>query len=248
MSYQSICHESIKSIIYELCIKTTEKLNKSQDELKKIKWNDGESNLDTEYSKLACKCCELAWDEIKEKNPKYSKIKIICEIPDINITFIYSDQKELKDKIELKSSTRNKIPGSTIGKLDINQMLIYCLRPNENNNSYIFKCGQYHDAMEKSEIDLFQDRTPRPHLNFDRLTNVSGIQDYVVKNKNYWIDHYVKCAINRIKPNTKCKHSWQDDMLKELKKKIINNYIKNISLEEFQIHKIILEDDPNASI
>ena len=34
----------------------------------KIKWNDGEANLDTEYSILACNCCEDAWKIIQNDN------------------------------------------------------------------------------------------------------------------------------------------------------------------------------------
>ena len=54
MSFELVYLQINKSIIYELGIETTKKLIESQDKLKSIKWNDGESNLDTEYSKLAC--------------------------------------------------------------------------------------------------------------------------------------------------------------------------------------------------
>ena len=83
-------------IVYILGIETTRKINEKQDELKRIKWNDGESNLDTEFSKLACDCCIMAWEEIKIKHPEYSNIAIICEIPDVNITFIYPGGKKSK--------------------------------------------------------------------------------------------------------------------------------------------------------
>ena len=95
-------------IVYRLGIETTKQINEKQDKLKRITWNDGESNLDTEYSKLACECCILAWDEMKIKNPEYSEIEIICEIPDINITFIYPSGIKTKQKIELKSSKVKK--------------------------------------------------------------------------------------------------------------------------------------------
>ena len=103
-----------KSIVYELCIETTKKINERQDKLKSITWNDGESNLDTEYSKLSCECCILAWDEMKIKYPEYSEIEITCEILDINITFTYPSGIKTKQKIELKSSKSEKMPGSTI--------------------------------------------------------------------------------------------------------------------------------------
>jgi len=51
------------------------------------------------------------------------------------------------------------MPGSTIKKLDINQPLIYCLRPSSEEDKYIIKCSQYHTAMGDSKFDLFQDRT-----------------------------------------------------------------------------------------
>ena len=98
--------EITKSIVYKLGIETTKKINERQDKLKSITWNDGESNLDTEYSELSCECCILAWDEMKIKYPEYSEIEIICKIPDINITFIYPNGKETKHKIELKSSKK----------------------------------------------------------------------------------------------------------------------------------------------
>jgi hypothetical protein len=92
-----------ESIIYALGNETTKKLNERQEELERIVWKDGEANLDTEYSKLACECCKIVWYEMKRKYPEYSEIEIICEIPDINITFIYPSGKK-KQKIELKSS------------------------------------------------------------------------------------------------------------------------------------------------
>ena len=55
-------------------------------------------------------------------------------------------------------------------KLDINQTLIYCLRPTNKSEPYKLKCSQYHSAMvDNTNIDLFQDRTPRPIINFDNM-------------------------------------------------------------------------------
>jgi hypothetical protein len=229
-----------ESIVYELSILTTNKIIEKQDELKNIIWKDGESNLDTEYSKLACLCCEEAW-KMKRKNSKYFKIDIKCETPDINITFTYPDRSTSKHKIELKSSKSKKMPGSTIKKLDINQPLIYCLRPSPPSEEYKVRCSQYYNAMGESDTDLFQDRTPRPFINFEKMSDVDNIVPFTAKDKDDWIEHYAKCALKRIEETTMCQKSWQDDMIKILKKEIINDYVRNTSEQQFQIDKISLQ-------
>lgn len=165
---KTIYPQITKTIIYELGIETTKKLNNRQDKLKSIIWNNCEANLDTEYYELACECCIISWKTIITKYPEYSKIWITCIKPDINITFTYSDGIKVKDKIELKSSKSKKMLGSTIKKLDINQTLIYCLRPSNVSDPYKLRCSQYYSAMGESDIDLFQDRTPRHFINFDK--------------------------------------------------------------------------------
>ena len=209
-------------------------------ELKNINWTDGESNLDTEYSKLACICCTQAWNNLKKKYLEYSDINIRCEIPDINITFIYPKGNTSNDKIELKSSKHKKMPGSTIKKLDINQTLIYCLRPSKESEPYQLRCSQYHSAMGKTNIDLFQDRTPRPFINFNKMNKVFHDNHYLIKDKDCWIEHYANCAIKRIEKTTKCQKSWQDDMIKIIKNQIIKDYIKNTSLTKFKKDKLNL--------
>ena len=228
-------------IIYILGIETTKKINERQDELNSIIWNDGESNLDSEYSKLACNCCEMAWNEMKIKYSEYSETEIKCEIPDINITFIYPNGIKSKHKIELKSSKSKKMPGSTIKKLDINQTLIYCLRPSIPSDPYIVRCSQYHNAMGESDIDLFQDRTPRPFINFEKMSDADDIVPFITKDKYDWTEHYAKCALKRIEETTVCQNSWQDNMIKILKKEIINDYLRNTSELQFKIDKISLQ-------
>ena len=238
-------NNTTNSIVYKLGIETTKKINERQDKLKSITWNDGESNLDTEYSKLSCECCKLAWDEMKIKYPEYSEIEITCEIPDINITFTYPSGIKTKQKIELKSSKNKKMPGSTIKKLDINQTLIYCLRPSIASDPYIVRCSQYHNAMSKSDIDLFQDRTPRPLINFEKMNDVDNIVPLITKNKYNWKEHYAKCALKRIEEHTMCQKSWQDDMIKIVKQESIkiffDDYVGNTSEEQFQIDKLSLQ-------
>ena len=150
-------------LLLEISAKTTSKLSEKQEQLQQCKWTDGESNTDTDFSELACKCAEDAWVSIK---PHYqlNMITMTASIPDINCVFSKNGKtiKVLKNKIELKSSKSNVMPGSTIGKLDINQPLIYCYRPKNADTPYEIRYGQYHTAMGESDIDLFQDRTPRP--------------------------------------------------------------------------------------
>ncbi len=232
------------NLTFKIAIETTKLLINKQEELKKIVWTNGESNIDTEYSKLACNCCIIAFQNIKLINPNYHNIKIECNEPDINIKYIYNENdstnfKEHISKIELKSSKSSKMPGSTIRKLDVNQPLIYCLRPTNVNDDYKIRCSQYFKAMGESDYDLFQDRTPRPVINYEKMHDVFDQEDsvnkikYEKKEKNSWVDHYAKCAINRL--SKKCQNSWQDEMVE----KIINNFIINTSVDDFKILKII---------
>ena len=234
------------NLTFRIAIETTKLLINKQEELKNIEWTNGESNIDTEYSRLACSCCNIAFENIKLTNSIYNNIKIECNEPDINIKYIYNENdstnlKEHISKIELKSSKSSKMPGSTIRKLDVNQPLIFCLRPSDVNGEYKLRCSQYFKAMGESDYDLFQDRTPRPVINFKKMYDVLTYSQnesinsikYEKKEKNSWVDHYAKCAINRL--SKKCQSSWQDEMVE----KIINNFIINTSVDDFKILKII---------
>ena len=226
-------------IVYYLAIETTKILLEKQDNLKSINWTYGESNIDVEYSTLACQCCIEAWNIIKKQYIEYNDVIINCKIPDINIEFILPtnrSRKIIKKKIELKSSKTIKIPGSTIKNLDINQPLIYCLRPSNDNELYKFRCSQYYNAIGETNYDLFQDRTPRPIINFDKMYD----QPYIKKEKNDWINHYAICAINRLKKN-KIQKSWQDDLVKIIQQETIIEFIKNTTIEEFQDLKLSQE-------
>ena len=234
MSVSSLINQEI---IYELAIETTKIMLAKQNELQNISWTEGEANLDTEYSKLACCSCVVAWNKLKIKNPHFKEIQIECCEPDINITFTYPDKKTTPHKIELKSSKSNKMPGSTIKKLDINQPLIYCLRPTNITDPYQIKCSQYHYAMGESDTDLFQDRTPRPILNFKKMADLDNTLPFMIKDKDAWIEHYANCGVTRIKDTTDCQKSWQDDMIKIMQKKFIEEYIRNTSVEEFTRNK-----------
>ena len=216
-------------ILLDIAAETSRLLSDKQDLLQLCKWTDGESNTDTDFSELACKCAEEAWQNIKHQYPLLNLITITASIPDIVLTYQKNGETivGVKNKIELKSSKNHIMPGSTIGKLDINQPLIYCCRPKNNSGIYEIRYGQYHTAMGESDIDLFQDRTPRPQLNFTKLYE-SCKKDitYINKTKDTWIEHYAKCAVNRLNKNVS--YSWQDTLTKN----ILNEALKNIETLE----------------
>lgn len=222
--------ETLNKITYDLAIETTKLLNKKQVELSNIVWSEGEANIDIGFSKLACKTCLEVWNNVKSRYHLYNEVRLECDIPDINLIFYDKYNRNLKSKIELKSSkNKNKrIPGSTINKLNINQPLIYCLRPKEKNGKYEIRCSQYHYAMGKSDTDLFQDRTPRPYINFNKMKYPN---EYKKVEKNDWIKHYSICALNRLNQNKKS--SWQDYLVKNIKDISISEFIKNTSIEDF---------------
>ena len=227
-------YDSICKLLLEIAVETTDKLNEKQEQLQQCKWTDGESNTDTDFSKLACKCAEEAWIIVKQRYSLLNIIEMTASIPDINCTFSKNGKhiKVTKNKIELKSSKGIKLPGSTISDLDINQPLIYCLRPKKADSPYQIRCGQYHTAMGESELDLFQDRTPRPPLNFNKLFPSSQKEiSYVDKKKDDWILRYGNCAVNRL--NCNVNYSWQD----KLTKSIIFEALQNIeSIED--LHRL----------
>lgn len=220
--------------IYALAIETTKILNDSQNELRNVRWCDGEANLDSDYSRLACRACRTAWEKISTDK----SIKIECKIPDILIKFTLSNGKTIQKKIELKSSNYTQMSGSTIKKLNINQLMIYCLRPRNKNGIYRVRCSQYHTAMGSSAIDKFQDRTPRPKINFDKMDTT--VKKFITKRKDDWVNHYADCALKRI-TNARCPRSWQDDMIKKIKNKVLNDFIKNTTTEEFDTLKLSAE-------
>ena len=221
----------IYKLLLEIAAETASKLSEKQEQLRQCKWTDGESNTDTDFSELACECAEEAWECIKKPYPLLDMITMTASIPDINCVFSKNGKpiKVLQNKIELKSSKSHVMPGSTIGKLDINQPLIYCLRPKKADRPYQISCGQYHTAMGESDIDLFQDRTPRPQLNFTKLFPSSQKEIiYCNKKKDAWISHYGKCAVNRLNHNVS--YSWQDSLTKS----ILYEALQNIeTMEDF---------------
>ena len=200
----------ICKLLLEIAAETTRKLTEKQEQLQQCKWTDGESNTDTEFSELACKCAEKAWICVKQHHPVLNMITMTALIPDINCTFSKNGKtiKVSKNKIELKSSKSIQLPGSTIRNVDINQPLIYCHRPKKPDGLYTVRWGQYHDGMiPKSDTDLFQDRAPRPALQFNKLfTSTPSEIIYKIKKKDNWILRYGKCAVNRLQKKVKREH------------------------------------------
>ena len=57
--------------IFALAIETTRLLNQKQAQLRKIIWTNGEANIDTEYSTLACHICQSAWLDVARIFPAW---------------------------------------------------------------------------------------------------------------------------------------------------------------------------------
>ena len=216
-------------LMLEIAAGTAVKLVGQQEALRLCKWSDGESNTDTDYSNLACICAEEVWEHIKYRHDLGS-IRMTAKSPDINCIFS-KDDMVVKHKIELKSSKQGVIPGSTLGKLDFNQPIIFCHR---TKTGFDIRYGQYHSAMSESDTDLFQNRTPRPYLNFTKLVPPQTPLTYLHKNKDDWIPHFAKAAVNRIGLSVHKKGSWQDPLVK----RIIYEATKDITTLE-ALHELI---------
>jgi len=205
---------------------TAEILLSKPEELRKITWSVREANTDKEFVDLACRSCEQAWVSVKEVYPEYSGLTIVCKPPDVTATFRKDDKNLAKGKIEAKSGKSKSIPGSTILSLDVNQPVIFCIR-NKSGTIFHIRYGQYHQFIRITETAEFQDRSPRPYVHFDMLTDVNTPLSYVRKEKIDWIPHYAKAALNRA--NLAEFTSWQDDMIRL----VIKNFVKQTSVEEF---------------
>ena len=208
----------------DLTQKTAQLLVTAQEELKNVKWKDGEANLDTGYSILACSMAQNAWAVIQQHEPDLVAIEMVATPPDINCTFSMTNATTgqrspiASHKIELKSSNgSNTIPGSCIGTMDINQCVIFCKRHKSPNVVHDFSWGQLHQLYNlTNDRALFQDRTPRPQANFDRLYSPNDLpQQYQEKPQlDDWIAYYAKCAVNRAHAGEN--HSWQDTLVRQI--------------------------------
>lgn len=218
-----------KILMPQLTREIATKLQYSQKELILCKWTDGESNTDTDFSKLAGKKADNAFHEIINLYPSFqNKITIQIKSPDLKISFnIIDNNSVIKRKIELKSGYAENgndviIPGSTIGKLDINIWVIFILRKN-NNQIFDVRYGRYYKGIKITQNELFQDRTPRPKLAWSSFQSIEeNPDDKIIEKDKEWIKKYAKAAVNRIITDTN-NSSWQDDLVIEIIKYIFNN-------------------------
>jgi hypothetical protein len=217
-------------ILLELTRETVKLLETKQEELLEIRWTDGEANTDMGFSKLAAQCCDIAWQTVRERHGLID-VSIQASAPDINLVFTDSFGKSICRKIELKSSKKDAMTGSTIGqKFDINQPLIYCKRTeaNQKNPTFEFCYSQYHSAMLYSKVERFQDRNPRPGLDIRKMYSSDKIIQYQVKERDDYVSRYAVCALNRLDPTFKAQYSWQDDLTQN----IINEFLRRTSVED----------------
>jgi hypothetical protein len=217
-------------ILPALTQKTAQLVSTKQDELKKVKWTDGESNTDSGFSSLACECCLEAWEIVKKELPELADVQLSTKAPDVSLVFSKGDEVIHNDKIELKSGKTKTIRGSTIASCDINQYVIFCLR-NEKKETFEIRYGQYHMLMRLTETDLFQDRSPRPDAVFNNLVDVNTAVIYVKQEKPDWIQHAFDCAFRRI--DNKMDSSWQDDFMRRLIQEAEKRFVQRTSIEEF---------------
>jgi hypothetical protein len=192
--------------------------------------------MDTGFSRLAGACCLEAWDHIHEDYPEYKDLTLSTKGPDIHASFLKDSTVVVTGKIELKSGKNVLIPGSTIGNLDINEPVIFCLRNEAEPLTFQVRYSQYYNCIGESNTDMFQDRTPRPHVNFQKMLDVDTMADYIHKDKADWVDHYAKCAVLRTKAK-KPYRSWQDYLTEKIMKRALEEFIKGTTVEEFAKRK-----------
>jgi hypothetical protein len=219
-----------RKILPTLTQKTAQLISSKQEQLKKVKWTDGESNTDSGFSSLACECCLEAWETVKNELSGVSDVHLSTKGPDVTLVFSKGDEVIHNDKIELKSGKARQIPGSTISSCDINQSVIFCLR-NDKKESFEIRYGQYHMLMKAGPTDLFQDRSPRPAAVFNNLADVNTAITYVEQEKADWVQHALDCAFRRI--DNKMNSSWQDDFMRRLIQQAEERFVEKTSLAEF---------------
>lgn len=226
---------------------TVQQLETQQERLRSCKWTDGESNTESDYSRLSCECALRSWIQVQLEYPELGDVTFQATSPDTTCKFVFTNGQTVQTKIELKTSLGTLMPGSTIGKLNINQCMIYCLRPKNDTDPFKLRYSQYHNAMGETDTEIFQDRTPRPMINFNKMLESGSILTYIEKQKDAWIERYALCAYNRIHTNIKVVYSWQDGLVKELKRIFIAEFIKSTSVEEFLQRKEAMRTSPESA-
>tara|TARA_Y100001970_G_C14186451_1_gene832886 strand:+ start:121 stop:783 length:663 start_codon:yes stop_codon:yes gene_type:complete len=199
---------------------TASKINDSQYQLSQISWHTGESNTDLGFSELAKEKCIESFNEININK----ELSLTVDVPDLLLTFKRGNI-HTNFKIELKSTKSNdgSVPGSMIKSLDPNMWTIFCFR---KGSEFQVRYGRYYLGMSKGTHDLFQDRSPRPRLHFENYQSVQeepNLTETTVDKSFY--KHYAKSAVNRVL-DPKGRHSWQDDLTKEIIKIAITDQEK----------------------
>ena len=113
-------------------------------------------------------------------------------------------------------------------KIDPNIWTIFCKR-DPKKNTFEIRYGRYFNGMSFSRYEKFQERSPRPSLSFNKFQKFDE-EPNIAKTKsisNFW-ERYAESAIERVL--NPLNHSWQDDLVKAIVKKVIKNpdLFKNI--------------------
>lgn len=208
-----------EDILPLLTQETCRLLNNEQEALSEISWTSNEANLDKDFSELAKKCCETAFSKIVQVNA----LELEVNTPDLELTFRARD-RVIQKKIELKStkSLRGVSLGSTILGLNPNMWTIFCLR-HPNSEWFKVRYGRYHLGIEFSDSEKFQDRSPRPRIDFFKYQipeEAPKSEASTLGEEDIW-GMYAKCAINRIENPSS--YSWQDSLVKEIIRMVVRN-------------------------
>ena len=108
-----------------------------------------------------------------------------------------------------------------IKSLDPNIWTIMCCRADLRDKIEV-RYGRYFIGMEISVYEKFQDRSPRPSLNFNKFQKYNEKPKIALTtmSKSFWKD-YAKSAIKRVlEPQ---QYSWQDDLVKEIIKIVLKD-------------------------
>ena len=212
--------QEINRLMPKITRLTASKIKDSQDQLNQISWHKGESNTDLEFSELAKEKCIESFNEINTNK----NLSLEVKVPDLLLIFKKGNVRE-NFKIELKSTKSNdgSVPGSMIMTLDPNMWTIFCLR---KNDEFHIRYGRYYLGMSRGSYDLFQDRSPRPRLQFENYQNIAEepILKETTVDKSFY-KHYAKSAVNRVL-NPNGRGSWQDDLVKEIIRIVITDQEK----------------------
>lgn len=104
-------------------------------------------------------------DELKKKLKK-EKENAVYTNPDLLLEIRYDNEEIAHQKIELKSTKNNSIPGSSIQQINPDEWVIFV---KHTSRSVDVTTGQYINAINAKM--RFPDRSPRPQVSFRELKN-----------------------------------------------------------------------------